>query len=52
MSTQELARRLDISQSAIHRAIRKLRESGRLQRIGPDKGGYWQVLDGNVKEPR
>jgi superfamily II DNA or RNA helicase len=31
--------------SAVERAIRKLRESGRLKRIGPDKGGYWEVID-------
>ena len=52
LSMPELAARLGKSESAVERAIRKLRESGRLQRIGPDKGGYWQVLDGNVKEPR
>jgi len=27
--------------------VRVLRETGRLRRIGPDKGGYWQVLDEN-----
>lgn len=31
------------SDSAILRAIRNLRESGRLERVGPDKGGYWKV---------
>lgn len=45
MTTAELASRLDRSGSAINRAIRQLRESGRLQRIGPDKGGSWKVLD-------
>jgi predicted HTH transcriptional regulator len=45
MTTAELASRLDRSESAINRAIRKLRESGRLQRIGPDKGGSWKVLN-------
>lgn len=40
----ELAKYLDKSESAIERVIRKLRKEGRLQRIGPAKGGYWQVL--------
>lgn len=40
----ELADQLHKSPSVIERAVRKLRESGRLQRIGPDKGGYWKVL--------
>jgi len=33
------------SESAVKRAVRKLRESGRLQRIGPDKGGSWRVIE-------
>jgi Fic family protein len=49
----ELASSLGKSESAVERAIRKLREAGRLRRIGPDKGGHWQVLDRKQgKEPR
>jgi predicted HTH transcriptional regulator len=44
LSMSELALRLNKSASAVERAIRKLRESGRLARVGPDKGGHWQVL--------
>ena len=52
LSIPELARQIGKSESAIERAIRKLREAGRLARIGPDKGGHWQVLDGNdAREP-
>lgn len=29
----------------IHRALRKLREAGRLHRIGPDTGGHWEVIE-------
>ena len=43
LSVAEMAIRLDRSESAVNRAIRQLRESGRLQRIGPDKGGHWKV---------
>jgi ATP-dependent DNA helicase RecG len=45
LSVSELARRLNRSDSAIHRAVRRLRESGRLRRVGPDKGGSWQVVE-------
>ena len=41
----ELAVRLGKAEITIHRAVRVLREAGLLQRIGPDKGGYWKVLD-------
>lgn len=41
----ELAGRLGKSESAVKRAVRKLREAGRVERIGPDKGGHWKVVD-------
>ena len=40
----ELAVLLGKSESAINRAIQKLREEGRLRRVGPTKGGRWEVL--------
>jgi len=33
------------SESAVERAIRRLREQDRLRRIGPAKGGYWDVIE-------
>ncbi len=44
LSTTEMATHLGRSESVIKRAVRKLRESGRLQRIGPDKSGHWKVM--------
>ena len=44
LSTPELARNVGKSESAVYRAMRKLRESGRLKRVGPAKGGHWEVL--------
>jgi ATP-dependent DNA helicase RecG len=46
LSIPELAERLGKSVSAVERAIRKLRETGRLVRIGPAKGGRWAVTGG------
>jgi ATP-dependent DNA helicase RecG len=43
-SIHELAQHLGKSESAIERAIRKLRADGKLRRIGPAKSGHWQVL--------
>jgi len=45
LSVPQLAAHLEKSELTIHRAIRSLRESGRLVRIGPDKGGHWQVIE-------
>jgi ATP-dependent DNA helicase RecG len=45
LSVPQLAARLAKSELTVHRAIRSLRESGRLVRVGPDKGGYWKVIE-------
>ncbi len=45
LSSAQIAPLLGKSESAVKRAIRKLRESGRLTRVGPDKGGRWNVLE-------
>lgn len=39
-----LAERLGISPRAVEKQIAKLREQGRLRRIGPAKGGHWEVM--------
>jgi ATP-dependent DNA helicase RecG len=44
LSIQEIALLLSKSESAVKRAIRKLRDNNRLRRIGQDKGGHWEVL--------
>ena len=41
----ELAESLGRVPSTVERAIRKRRESSHLQRIGPDRGGLWQVIE-------
>lgn len=43
LSIAKLAKQIGKSTSAIERALRKLRETGDIERIGPDKGGYWEV---------
>jgi len=40
----EIANQIGKSDSAVKRAIKKLREDGKLERIGPAKGGHWKVL--------
>jgi ATP-dependent DNA helicase RecG len=46
LSIAKLAKQIGKSTSAIERAIRKLRETGDIERVGPDKGGYWVVRKG------
>ena len=40
-----LAETIGISRRAVTKQIQKLRLEGRLRRIGPDKGGHWEVVE-------
>ena len=42
----DMVKTLAINRSAIQRHIANLKAAGRLRRVGPDKGGRWEVLGG------
>ena len=44
ISTEQLGETLGISKRAVLKQIQKLKAQGRLKRIGPAKGGYWEVV--------
>ena len=46
MSTTELAEQIGISRRAVAKHVAVLQSVGVLRRIGPDKGGHWEVVDG------
>jgi ATP-dependent DNA helicase RecG len=45
MTIPVLAKALEISTRAVEKQIVRLRKEGRLRRIGPDKGGHWEVIE-------
>ena len=45
ITTQEIAERMDISRRAVAKTIAKLKDEGIIRRIGPDKGGFWEVIN-------
>ena len=45
ISTKQLAENLNISWRTLMRALDKLKTKGILERIGPDKGGYWKIIE-------
>ena len=45
ITTAHLGELLGITKRAVLKQIDKLKEQGRLRRIGPAKGGHWQVLN-------
>lgn len=36
--------KLKINPSAVQKHLNKLKQKGLLKRIGPDKGGYWEII--------
>ena len=44
-TTAELVNRLGIRAKGIEWQIRKLKQKGVLERIGPAKGGHWKVME-------
>lgn len=45
LTAAALARRLQLTSRAIEKQMAKLKGQKRLRRIGPNKGGHWEVLD-------
>ena len=44
ISIEEMADKCGLTRDGIKYQIRKLKQAGHLRRIGPDKGGHWEVL--------
>ena len=43
ITQQELSGKTGLTRRGIEWNLEKLKEKGILKRIGPDKGGYWEV---------
>jgi ATP-dependent DNA helicase RecG len=39
----ELSEIIGVTERSVERNLQKLQKEGKIKRIGPDKGGYWQV---------
>ena len=44
-TTTDLIAATGLSTSGVEKNLRELKASGRIRRIGPDKGGHWEVVD-------
>jgi len=44
ISTNELAEPIGITSRGIEWQLRQLKQAGRLKRVGPKKGGRWEVI--------
>ncbi len=46
ISKKELSEAIGISTTAVDKNITRLKKEGMLKRIGPDKGGHWEIVEG------
>ncbi|MCU0857115.1 MAG: hypothetical protein MUC65_01760 [Pontiellaceae bacterium] len=46
VSTAEIGKNLGISKRSVIKQKNRLRETGRLERVGSPRGGYWRINDG------
>ncbi|MCL1608637.1 MULTISPECIES: winged helix-turn-helix transcriptional regulator [Mediterranea] len=45
LSAATLAERIGITPKAVEKHIAKMKAEGILKRVGPDRGGHWQVVE-------
>ena len=45
VSAAKIAILIGISSRSVEKRIRTMRENGIIRRIGPDKGGFWEILE-------
>ena len=45
ITTQEMADAIGIIRRTVAKHVRSLQERGVIKRIGPDKGGHWEVIE-------
>ena len=38
-----LAQRIGLTKEGVFKALKRLKTSNRIRRVGPDKGGHWEV---------
>ena len=41
----DLAELIGISAKGVEKSIKILRDQGIIRRVGPDKGGHWEVIE-------
>ena len=44
ISALQIAEKLELSLRGVEMQIANLKKAGRIKRVGPDKGGHWEVL--------
>ena len=44
----ELSEKIGITTRSVERNLQKMQKEGKINRIGPAKGGYWKIAEENL----
>lgn len=50
ITAEQMAERIGITSRAVEKHIAKLKSKGLIRRVGPDKGGFWEVVSYSIAE--
>ena len=45
VTSTQMAESLGINRSAVSKHLKKMQENGIIKRVGPDKGGHWEITE-------
>ena len=45
VTSTQMAESLGINRSAVSKHLKKMQENGIIKRVGPDKGGHWEIIE-------
>ena len=45
VTSTQMAESLGINRSAVSKDLKKMQENGIIKRVGPDKGGHWEIIE-------
>ena len=43
VTSTQMAESLGINRSAVSKHLKKMQDDGLIKRVGPDKGGHWEI---------
>ena len=45
ITRKELSLKLHIGTTSVYRILNNLKEKNKIKRVGPDKGGHWEIIE-------
>jgi ATP-dependent DNA helicase RecG len=49
ITTKNMIKATGLTRKGVEYQLNKLKDSGKIERVGPDRGGYWRVIEINIE---